>query len=708
TVTRNNINKVLTTATGGYGGRGITVGTGSSASNITIANNEISGVNGSNYSSFGSSSSMGISIGVIGNSSALTTVAGGIDIYHNSINMYGAYSYTTNCITAALYAGSSASNLKLVNNIFTNSMNNTNASGTASKNYAVYSVAGAGAYSVINSNDYFVSGSQGVLGFLGSDLTTLAQIRTATGQDLSSYSITPNFASDTDLHLVAGTNDCLDNGGVGVGIAVDFDGQSRSTTTPDIGADEFSSTTVFDITATEISGTTPDDAITCTGDPVTLGITNGSVITWSTGETTPTISVAPSSTTTYSVTISLSGICTKVSSVTINVNSLPTPSVSATETSGITDNDGVTCPGSSATLTAAGGTSYVWNNGASTTSITVAPTSTTTYTVTATDGNNCSNSATGTVTVLDPPALSVTKVEPTTCVSTDGSIDLTVSPAGAYTYVWSTGATTEDINGLPFGAYFVTVTSTSTNCSASLAVALLGPGGCGNCPFIPALTMTPSPSCTGSSVNMTTSGLTDMGITYGITFVSFPAPAGNPYSGGTVLATVDNASLTGSATTASADYTFNTTGTNFVYAILTPTPTDPVCRPFAQANHIVNQTPTASIAVAETSGNTNNDGTICATASATLTASGGATYVWSNGESTDATTVSPAVTTTYTVTVTSAAGCTATASTTITVNPLPTPSVTVTETSGVSGNDGTICAGASATLTAGGGTSYLW
>ncbi|MFM8487982.1 MAG: hypothetical protein ACKOCH_16750, partial [Bacteroidota bacterium] len=114
------------------------------------------------------------------------------------------------------------------------------------------------------------------------------------------------------------------------------------------------------------------------------------------------------------------------------------------------------------------------------------------------------------------------------------------------------------------------------------------------------------------------------------------------------------------------------------------------------------------IAVAETSGNTNNDGTICATASAMLTASGGATYLWSNGASAAAITVTPASTATYTVTVTSAAGCTATSSTTITVNPLPTPSVAVTETSGVSGNDGIICAGASATLTASGGTAYLW
>ncbi|MFN5378838.1 MAG: hypothetical protein ACK5BQ_08740, partial [Ignavibacteria bacterium] len=47
----------------------------------------------------------------------------------------------------------------------------------------------------------------------------------------------------------------------------------------------------------------------------------------------------------------------------------------------------------------------------------------------------------------------------------------------------------------------------------------------------------------------------------------------------------------------------------------------------------------------------------------------------------------------------------------ITVNPLPTPSIAVDETSGAANNDGTICNGASVTLTAsgaGGGGSYLW
>jgi hypothetical protein len=123
----------------------------------------------------------------------------------------------------------------------------------------------------------------------------------------------------------------------------------------------------------------------------------------------------------------------------------------------------------------------------------------------------------------------------------------------------------------------------------------------------------------------------------------------------------------------------------------------------------INALPTVSLTVTETSGSTANDGTICAGDAATLTASGAVSYTWApGGATTAAITESPATTTSYTVTGTDANGCQNTASTTITVNALPVASIAVAETSGTTNNDGTICAGASATLTASGGTSYSW
>ncbi|MCC6460407.1 MAG: hypothetical protein IT260_08040, partial [Saprospiraceae bacterium] len=74
----------------------------------------------------------------------------------------------------------------------------------------------------------------------------------------------------------------------------------------------------------------------------------------------------------------------------------------------------------------------------------------------------------------------------------------------------------------------------------------------------------------------------------------------------------------------------------------------------------VNPLPAAAISIAETSGTTNNDGLLCAGATATLMASGGGTYLWSTNETTAEISVSS--TGTYQVTVTSADGCVASTS----------------------------------------------
>ncbi len=88
------------------------------------------------------------------------------------------------------------------------------------------------------------------------------------------------------------------------------------------------------------------------------------------------------------------------------------------------------CLGDSVTLTATGGPSYKWSNGATTSSITVAPSSTTTYTCVV-NKNGCIDSTSTTVTV-DIPIL-------------NACCDKTIAPGGADTiiangsgnYIWT-------------------------------------------------------------------------------------------------------------------------------------------------------------------------------------------------------------------------------------------------------------------------------
>ncbi|MDP2338065.1 MAG: hypothetical protein Q8N05_16790 [Bacteroidota bacterium] len=123
-----------------------------------------------------------------------------------------------------------------------------------------------------------------------------------------------------------------------------------------------------------------------------------------------TISGTPTEAGTFSYSIPLTGGCGSVSATgTITVNPLPTASISVTETSGATNNDGTICAGDLATLTASGGGSYSWNTGESTA---VVNKGAGTYTVTVTNGNGCTNTATVTITATPLPTTSEISVGP--------------------------------------------------------------------------------------------------------------------------------------------------------------------------------------------------------------------------------------------------------------------------------------------------------
>jgi hypothetical protein len=104
------------------------------------------------------------------------------------------------------------------------------------------------------------------------------------------------------------------------------------------------------------------------------------------------------------------------------------------------------CAGETTTLTATGGTSYLWNGTLGTNAaIMVSPTTNTTYSVSVTDANNCLSTASVTVQIyaVQPPVITFT--DNTGLNSNDGTIcagsNAMVNITGAVSYSWSDGST---------------------------------------------------------------------------------------------------------------------------------------------------------------------------------------------------------------------------------------------------------------------------
>lgn len=235
TVTRNLISKVRSTTTTGLPVvRGIAVGTGQTGSSISISNNVIYNVISFYSTSNAASNNMGIIIGAVGLSTTTTNTTGGVNLYYNSINLYGNVNRNTACFQYGLFIGSASSSLDFRNNVIVNSILNINASAGASKSYAIYSLAANTAFSNINYNDYYASGSQGVTGFLTSDRTTLADIQAGFGQNVNSLVADPLFNSNTNLVPQTGSP-LTAVGDNSTGITIDYNGVTR-TNPPTIGA----------------------------------------------------------------------------------------------------------------------------------------------------------------------------------------------------------------------------------------------------------------------------------------------------------------------------------------------------------------------------------------------------------------------------------------------------------------------------------------
>ena len=223
-ITRNYISGIQSSAATN-GAYGINVSSATGNTGITIDNNMISDILTSN-SSVSSTSTNAFGIRITGGT--------GFKIYYNSVHLSGVSSVGTSAaLSAALMITSSTVTADVRNNTFSNTMGGV----TGAKRYAIY-LTSASNVSASDYNNYYVSGTYGVLGYLTSDRTTLSAWRTATSKDVNSISVNPKFFSNTDLHVIGA--DLNEKATPITGFTTDFDGNTRSSSVPDIGADEYS------------------------------------------------------------------------------------------------------------------------------------------------------------------------------------------------------------------------------------------------------------------------------------------------------------------------------------------------------------------------------------------------------------------------------------------------------------------------------------
>ena len=112
------------------------------------------------------------------------------------------------------------------------------------------------------------------------------------------------------------------------------------------------------------------------------------------------------------------------------------------------------------TLTASGGTGYLWSTGGTSAEINITPDITTLYTVEVTDNQGCSSIDSVTVTVNQLPIAPVITAGDTTALCVGDSVLLTSDITEDI--LWSTGETVAAVMILETGSYTVTYTDPGT------------------------------------------------------------------------------------------------------------------------------------------------------------------------------------------------------------------------------------------------------
>lgn len=307
-------------------------------------------------------------------------------------------------------------------------------------------------------------------------VTDIVPCTTTTTVTLIQPAVLTNTQTVTDLSCNGSADGAIDNTTAGGTTSYHYAWSNGDTTQNVSGL----AAGAYTVTLTDAHGCTNIDSVTVAEPPAIViadsilqpichGDSNGVAIVspsggsgsgytyfWSTGSLTS--ASGPISAGSYMVMVTDGSGCTEVDSIIVSEPAL-------LAASGVGSNP--LCNGDSSgtiTLTPTGGTpayTYLWSDGSTAQNLTGVMAGS--YSVTITDANGCitSNAAT----LIDPAAIVATGVTTDVDGSSLGSIDLTVTGGtGNFSYAWSNGATTQDLNGLGFGTYTVTITD-ANGCS---------------------------------------------------------------------------------------------------------------------------------------------------------------------------------------------------------------------------------------------------
>jgi hypothetical protein len=189
--------------------------------------------------------------------------------YHNTIALDGISTTSSTYTARGYYVSSKADGVEFLNNIIA-----VTRSGGGSK-YCVYFGATNGTIHA-DRNDYYIAPNGGTnnVGYYGSNNASLLDWQTASRLDSTSMSSNPLFVGVASGNYQP-ANASINNKGIPVNITVDINNATRSTSTPDIGAYEFTPGPC--ITPPLAGNAQVSPAVVCVNRKVSLTLTDNSI-----------------------------------------------------------------------------------------------------------------------------------------------------------------------------------------------------------------------------------------------------------------------------------------------------------------------------------------------------------------------------------------------------------------------------------------------